>query len=99
MTTKSSRAAVGKLQPTTDGKRNYAFFVPTDSRIPRMMIPAAEIDPRMTIFCLNTDNKMLQVFLIVRKTSRSSSTLLVWTRRNGQQLWSIQKGALLHYFD
>ncbi|KAJ1358732.1 hypothetical protein KIN20_017233 [Parelaphostrongylus tenuis] len=42
---KNCRAAMGQLKMMTDGNRNWALFSPTDSRMPRMMIPADQLPP------------------------------------------------------
>ncbi|GMT33113.1 hypothetical protein PFISCL1PPCAC_24410, partial [Pristionchus fissidentatus] len=36
---KNCRAAMGQLKVMADGNRNWALFSPTDSRMPRMLIP------------------------------------------------------------
>ncbi|EYB90524.1 hypothetical protein Y032_0219g2479 [Ancylostoma ceylanicum] len=43
MEMKNCRAAMGQLKVMTDGNRNWALFSPTDSRMPRMMIPADQL--------------------------------------------------------
>ncbi|KAK6732123.1 hypothetical protein RB195_016481 [Necator americanus] len=43
MEMKNCRAAMGQLKVMTDGNRNWALFSPTDSRMPRMMIPAEQL--------------------------------------------------------
>ncbi|KHJ92296.1 RNB-like protein [Oesophagostomum dentatum] len=45
MEMKNCRAAMGQLKVMTDGNRNWALFSPTDSRMPRMMIPADQLPP------------------------------------------------------
>ncbi|CAI4221259.1 unnamed protein product [Auanema sp. JU1783] len=40
---KNSRNAMGQLRVMADNNRNCALFSPTDPRIPRMMIPAAQL--------------------------------------------------------
>ncbi|KJH49197.1 RNB-like protein [Dictyocaulus viviparus] len=45
MEMKNCRAAMGQLKMMTDGNRNWALFSPTDSRMPRMMIPADQLPP------------------------------------------------------
>ncbi|KAK6012818.1 RNB-like protein [Ostertagia ostertagi] len=42
-TAENCRAAMGQLKVMTDGNRNWALFSPTDSRMPRMMIPADQL--------------------------------------------------------
>ncbi|KAE9420385.1 hypothetical protein Angca_009643, partial [Angiostrongylus cantonensis] len=43
MEMKNCRAAMGQLKMMTDGNRNWALFSPTDSRMPRMLIPAEQL--------------------------------------------------------
>ncbi|CAJ0572563.1 unnamed protein product, partial [Mesorhabditis spiculigera] len=40
---KHTRTAMGQLRPMKDYNTNWALFAPTDSRIPRMMIPAVQL--------------------------------------------------------
>ncbi|KAJ1367143.1 hypothetical protein KIN20_027997 [Parelaphostrongylus tenuis] len=42
---KNCRAAMGQLKMMTDGNSNWALFLPTDSRMPRMMISANQLPP------------------------------------------------------
>ncbi|KAL8568097.1 hypothetical protein ACOMHN_000321 [Nucella lapillus] len=38
-----SRASSGSLRPMQDSSHNFALFAPNDSRVPRIMIPTAEL--------------------------------------------------------
>ncbi|GMT04291.1 hypothetical protein PENTCL1PPCAC_26465, partial [Pristionchus entomophagus] len=40
---KNCRAAMGQLKMMADGNRNWALFSPTDSRMPRMLIPSDQL--------------------------------------------------------
>uniref|UniRef100_A0A8R1Z4K2 DIS3-like exonuclease 2 n=1 Tax=Pristionchus pacificus TaxID=54126 RepID=A0A8R1Z4K2_PRIPA len=40
---KNCRAAMGQLKVMADGNRNWALFSPTDSRMPRMLIPCDQL--------------------------------------------------------
>lgn len=40
---KHSRAAGGHLRPMLDVNHSFATFAPTDSRVPRMMIPTNDL--------------------------------------------------------
>ncbi|VDM73446.1 unnamed protein product [Strongylus vulgaris] len=59
MEMKNCRAAMGQLKVMTDGNRNWALFSPTDSRMPRMMIPADQLPsgfferPQVTVLNLH----------------------------------------------
>ncbi|VDM64417.1 unnamed protein product [Angiostrongylus costaricensis] len=43
MEMKNCRATMGQLKMMTDGNLNWALFSPTDSRMPRMLIPAEQL--------------------------------------------------------
>lgn len=43
MHAKNCRTAMGQLKVMADGNRNWALFSPTDSRMPRMMIPSDQL--------------------------------------------------------
>ncbi|XP_076452005.1 DIS3-like exonuclease 2 [Babylonia areolata] len=42
---KHSRASSGNLRPMQDKNHNFAVFAPSDSRVPRIMIPTRELPP------------------------------------------------------
>ena len=82
---KNTRRAVGRIRPTSDGKKTYVFFVPNDSRVPRMLIPAECVDPSAlyTVFS-KRQNCPCRVLL----STSGLRKVLVHCSREGVECWA-----------